>query len=297
MKITPIFSFVIYLCLLTGRPACAQVANSTTCFTNFVNIGGRHLEMASFGHGTPTVIVEAGLSEPAVESGSWKTVVDEVAKTTRICIYDRAGLGKSDAVTNASRTSLDFVKDLHNLLVNAKVPPPYILVGHSGGGFTVRLYGSQYPGELAGVVLVDATMPNQWFKFLALMPPESPQEQENIRKTRDAFKQRAGPQSFHYLPERLDFNASSAEVNAAGDLGNKPLIVISHSRDWRVFPKLPKDVSDKIGQSWNEGQNDLCRLSSNSTHETAIMAGHLVQREDPQLVINAILKVVDATKK
>ena len=297
MKITPIFTFAIYWCLLTCHPALAQVTNIVSASINLVEIGGRRLEMASFGQGTPTVIVEAGLSEPAVESGSWKTVIDEVAKTTRICIYDRAGLGKSDAVTNASRTCLDFVKDLHTLLVNAKVPPPYILVGHSLGGFTVRLYASQYPGEVAGVVLVDTSIPEQWSRFLAIMPAESPREQESIRKTRNVFKQNAGAQSFLSLPERLDFNVSSAEVNAAGDLGNRPLIVISHSRDWCSFPKLPKDLCDKIEQSWDEWQNDLCRLSSNSAHETAVKAGHSVQREDPRLVIDAILKVVDATKK
>jgi pimeloyl-ACP methyl ester carboxylesterase len=294
MKNTPIISLVICLCLLACRPACAQVTNTTTASTNFVNIGGRQLEIASFGQGTPSVIVEAGLGEPAVESGSWKSVIDEVAKTTRICIYDRAGLGKSDAVTNASRTCLDWVKDLHTLLVNAKVPPPYILVGHSIGGFTVRLYASKYPGEVAGVVLVDSSYPDQTTKWPAIIPPESPQEQASVKKMRGFFKQMADP---HSTPERQDLAVSSAEVRAAGDFGNKPLIVISHSHDWSPDPDLPKDLSDKMEQLWGEWQNNLCRLSSNSTHKTAVKAGHYVQTEDPQLVIEAILKVVDATKK
>jgi pimeloyl-ACP methyl ester carboxylesterase len=295
MKITPIITFVICLCLLACRPACAQATNTTSAVTNFVNIGGRQLELATFGQGTPSVIVEAGLSDPAVESGSWKSVIDEVAKTTRICIYDRAGLGKSDAVTNASRTSLDFMKDLHALLVNAKVPPPYILVGHSIGGFTVRVYASKYPGEVAGVVLVDSSYPNQLSKFLTIMPPESPHEQESIKKLRNFFRsQMVDP---HDFLERLDIVASSAEVSAAGDFGNKPLIVISHSHDWSSFPDLPKGLSDKMEQLWGELQNGLCRLSSNSTHETAVKAGHYIQTEDPQLVSEAILKVVEATKK
>src|SRR5271169_5099854 len=103
MKIRPIISIGSCLWLLTSLQACAQVANATNGSTNFVNIDGRQLEIVTFGQGKPTVIVEAGLGEPAVESGSWKKVVDEVAKQTRNFIYDRAGLGKSDAVTNDLR--------------------------------------------------------------------------------------------------------------------------------------------------------------------------------------------------
>jgi pimeloyl-ACP methyl ester carboxylesterase len=297
MKITQTITCAICLCLLVCRLAGAQATNTTSAATNFVNIGGRQLQLAIFGQGTPGVIVEAGLSDPVVESGSWKSVIDEVEKTTRICIYDRAGLGKSDAVTNVSRTSLDFVNDLHTLLVNAKVPPPYILVGHSIGGFTVRLYASKYPGEVAGAVLVDSSIPDQWSRCLAILPPESPQEPEGITKTRSFFKQKIDSQNPHSVSERLNFTASSAEVSTAGDLGNKPLIVISHSHNWRSFPDLPKNVSDKIEQSWDEWQNDLCRLSSNSTHKAAVKAGHYVQAEDPQLVVEAILKVVAATKQ
>ncbi len=281
----PTITLVSCWCLLTCDLALAQVTNTTGDSINLVDIGGRRLEMVSFGQGTPTVIVEAALSDPAVESGSWKSVIDEVAKTTRICIYDRAGLGKSDAVTTGSRTSLDFMKDLHTLLGKAKAPPPYILVGHSIGGYTVRLYASKYPEEVAGVILVDTSIADQWSEWLALMPPESRQEPEGLRKTRNLFKQKAVSQNPDNVPERLDFNASSAEVKATGDLGNKPLVIISHSRDGRSFPDLPKDVSDKVEQAWDGWQNDLCRLSSNSRHKTAVKAGHYVQREDPQLEV------------
>ena len=100
-------------------------------FSGNIEVGGRTLEMATHGQGTPTVVIEAGLGELAVESGSWKAVIGEVAKSTRVVVYDRAGLGKSQAVTNAFRTSEDMVRDLHALLAAAKIPPPYILVGQS----------------------------------------------------------------------------------------------------------------------------------------------------------------------
>src|SRR5260370_17462631 len=87
MKITPIITFASCLCLLTCYPALAQVTNTISASTNVVHIGGRRLEMASFGQGTPTIIVEAGLSDPAVESGSGQTVIDKGGKNTRLYIF------------------------------------------------------------------------------------------------------------------------------------------------------------------------------------------------------------------
>jgi len=295
MKITPIIAFASCLWLLTCRQACAQVTNTIIDSTNFVNIGGRQLEIATYGQGQPTVVVEGGLGGPAVEGGFWKRVVDAVAKTTRICVYDRAGLGKSDAVTNALRTSQDMVNDLHKLLVNAKAPQPYILVAHSIGGFVVRLYASEYPDEVVGLVLVDTTHPDQLSKWLAALPPESANEPESIKNERKFLTSLLTDPAKN--PERMDISTSSAQVRAAGNFGDKPLVVLSHSPDWRMAPDLPDDVSRKLEQISQNLQNDLTHLSSKSTHKSAAKAGHLIPSEDPQLVIEAILKVVDATQK
>jgi pimeloyl-ACP methyl ester carboxylesterase len=298
---TCILKFACFLSLLSavsngfGEDSTAIATNSpSTQVTREVDIGGRKLEMATRGQGAPAVIVEAGLGEPAVESGSWEKVVSVVSKTVRTCIYDRAGLGKSPAVTNSFRTTQDLADDLHALLVNAKIPPPYILVGHSIGGFTVRLYASKYPDEVAGVVLVDSAYPDQWQKWLALLPIESSQEPDSVKKMRALLaREFADPKN---NPERLDLVASSAQVNAAKNLGDKPLVVIRHSRNWSMDPSLPKDVSDKFEKSWQEWQDDLCRLSTRSSHKIAVKAGHYIQPEEPQLVIDAVLEIVEATK-
>jgi len=95
--------------------------------------------------------------DAGVNSGSqvWKLVQPDIIAVTRVCVYDRAGLGRSDPIPRP-RTSQEVVDDLHGLLTNAGVAAPYVLVAHSFGGLNVRLYAGQYPREVAGMVLVDA---------------------------------------------------------------------------------------------------------------------------------------------
>jgi len=117
-----------------------------------VNIGGRTLNIFCSGEGSPAVVFDSGGNQPGY---SWALVQPEVAKSTRACWYDRAGYGWSDPAPGP-RTSADIADDLHNLLHAAGVPPPYVLVGHSFGGFNVRVFAARFGGEVAGMVLVDS---------------------------------------------------------------------------------------------------------------------------------------------
>jgi pimeloyl-ACP methyl ester carboxylesterase len=126
-----------------------------------VDIGGYKLHIFCEGRGSPSVILDSGLGDTFV---SWQKVQPEIAKFARVCSYDRAGLGYSDSSPH-SRTSKVIAEELHALLHRAAVPPPYILVGHSMGGFDVRLFASLHPGEVAGLVLIDASHPDQEKRF------------------------------------------------------------------------------------------------------------------------------------
>ncbi len=115
-----------------------------------VDVGGYRLHLVCTGQGSPAVVLESGLGGPALQ---WALVQGRLEKTRKVCSYDRAGLGWSD-VGPAPRTSQQMVNELHTLLHNAGVQGPYVLVGHSLGGFNVRLFAHEYPGETAGLVLV-----------------------------------------------------------------------------------------------------------------------------------------------
>ena len=123
-----------------------------------VDIGGFRLHLNCIGQGTPTVVMDAGGCAPSI---TWGLVPSEIAKFTRVCTYDRAGLGWSDPNPRISRTSQQSVDELHLLLTKAGINPPYILVGHSLGGVNMRLYANQYPEDVVGLVLVDSSLENQ----------------------------------------------------------------------------------------------------------------------------------------
>ena len=265
----------------------------STAIDEKVDVGGYKLQiLCTADQGIPSVIVDAGFGEPPIESGTWSQVVEAVKDTTRICLYDRAGLGASDSASSPSRTSQDNVDDLRGLLINAGVSAPYILVGHSIAGFNVRLYASQYPNEVVGMVLVDASHPDVFAETLAALPPASSDEPESLTALRTALEDDSSSN-----PENFDFTASAAQVRDAKSREDLPLVVLTRSPTAPGDPNLPPKVSASIAQIWQELQTDLVGLSANSTHIIATEAGHYIQVHEPQLVIDAILKVLDEAGK
>ncbi|SRR6266545_1015660 len=126
-----------------------------------VDVGGYRLHLYCTGanrNSRPTVILEQGGGGFAL---NWFLVQPQVANVTRVCAYDRAGLGWSEPGPQP-RTGQAIAKDLHTLLHSAGIPTPYVLAGHSYGGLFVRAYAAQYPEDVAGLALLDAAHPNQW---------------------------------------------------------------------------------------------------------------------------------------
>ena len=131
-----------------------------------VDIGGRTLNLYCSGNGTPTVILETGGNSPGYE---WLGLQSKMAGFTRACWYDRAGVGWSDP-PSSPRTSASIVRDLHEALQRAGELPPYVMAGGSVGGEYVHIYAARYPSDVAGVVLVDSTVPGQHEPDFLLSP-------------------------------------------------------------------------------------------------------------------------------
>jgi pimeloyl-ACP methyl ester carboxylesterase len=117
-----------------------------------VDVGGFRLHIQCVGEGSPTVVLDAGLSGSSLD---WSLIQPELGHTTRVCAYDRAGMGWSDPGPQP-RTPRQIADELHTLLTNAGIAGPYVLVGHSLAGKNVRLFALSHPDQVAGMVLVDA---------------------------------------------------------------------------------------------------------------------------------------------
>lgn len=269
-----------------------------------VDVGGYRLHINCAGAGSPTVVIEAGLAD---WSTGWAFVQQEVAKSTRVCTYDRAGLGWSDPGL-LPRDAAHFTQELHTLLQNAGISGPYVIAGHSLGGLTVRLFAHNYASEVAGVVLIDSMSPRQFtqsqleaqppteihrqsFSFpdwvarfgivrllarpLGLMPSGTPDENAYFARLVRP------PSAQAFVNESQGMAASGAEAYAVQSFGDLPLIVLTA----KLNP-IP---------GWQEWQAELLQLSSNSQHRFA-ESDHPIHFEAPDAAIAAILQMVEQTR-
>lgn len=281
-----------------------------------VSVDGHKMHIHCTGEGSPTVILAAGLDDFSI---FWSQVQPDIAKVTRVCSYDRAGLGWSEP-SPSHRSSEILVDELHKLLVNAAVNPPYVLVGHSFGGALTRLFTHQYPDEVLGMVLVDAAPDDLFVRvpfwrnaiegklglYRALVPMSSfgllaftPGSVPNRGMPKDVLAQyRAIAVSTDYfhtgVAENEAFEGNLAQVrNVNIDLGDMPLIVISRGY-WDPVPGFSETENRQAWQEWQEMQSMLLSLSSNSRQIIAAESEHHIQLQQPELVVDAIRDVIQA---
>ena len=255
-----------------------------------VEIGdGRSLYLACVGSGSPTVVLEAGLG---ADTHSWQDVQPQLGRSTRICAYDRAGIGNSIRRPGIHDAS-DDVDDLQRLLDGAHLEPPYVLVGQSYGGLLIRLFAQSHPEETAGLVLVDAKGRDQMRRELAIWPKsQAPALRRSwARPVRD----------------RVDLAAGDALAGRVTSLGDTPLAVITagtHQADSRGMP--PRLARDLYGL-WVTMQDELAALSSDHVHVVAPRSDHWIQirrfyrgneriHGQPDVVVRAVEAVIRAAR-
>lgn len=291
-----------------------------------VDVGGQALNLNCTGQGSPTIVLDSGLGVPAI---GWESVQTEVAKFTRVCSYDRAGYGWSDAGP-LPRTSAQIAQELHTLLQNAGERPPYVLVGHSFGGFNVRVYNGRYPDQVAGMVLVDASQEDQnqlmpaAFKRFSEAQKKQLKTQEMIAPylnglgiSRFMAARQPVPagvsndlwREYLYLSllpkfaqatasELGSFDESARQVHAAGTLADKPLAVLTAGKsvDKRLLPEsiTAKDLDD-LRQLWvNDLQLREARLSTRGKRTMVPDSTHMIPFERPDAIVSAIHEVWSA---
>ncbi len=275
-----------------------------------VDVGGYKMHLDCTGAGSPAVILESGLGDTYI---SWHKVQPSIAQFTRVCSYDRAGLGFSEANPHAN-TSRDVAETLHTLLRNAGVSPPYVLVGHSLGGFHMRVFTGLYRDEVAGVVLVDSSHPEQQKRlppaindllktFLrdqefiaAVMPFGLPRllgfcgNDGETRAAECTFRSARTT-----IAEIKAIPASAAQAAASGSFNDLPLVVLSQDPD-APQPDLPEDLVKPESEAWQQMQEELTRLSTRGRHLVIKRSGHYIQLDQPGAVVEAVRQVIDQAR-
>ncbi len=282
-----------------------------------VDMGGYRLHLYCLGQnsgGRPTVILETGLGGSAT-SADWGWIQPQVAKVTRVCAYDRAGLGWSDPGPQP-RDAQHIAAELHALLQKSQTPGPYVLAGWSYGGLYVRAYTDQYPQDVAGLVLIDSSSPEQctatpaWqaqcassarnasmahvlalvgvMRLIGLFQPAT-----GLPSSQNADLRASFSSTKDWAAQNAEFQASpatNAQVLGARALGALPLFVLT-ATEHAAAPDL-----ERQWQSWQAGYtalstNSVQRVVHGATHESLVFSP-----TDSQVTTEAILQVVEAAR-
>jgi pimeloyl-ACP methyl ester carboxylesterase len=229
----------------------------------YVNIDGQKFRIKEFGKGNPTVIFESGMSD-SLEA--WGSIPDTVALFTHVFLYDRADIGKSDT-SREERTIPNMVYELKRILDQQKIGPPFILVGHSLGGYITRYFSSQFANNVKGLLLLDPAPEAYW---------ESMSEKElekyiagGTEWYRTRFKPKYWKEWFRFIPNK----AYMKKLNISNDL--HIILVSATESNWYKYQK--------------EQIKDL-----NNARQIELTGGHYIYRDHPDLIVKYIRELTSA---
>lgn len=288
-----------------------------------VDIGGRRIQLDCRGSGSPTVIFESGLDMSG--SLSWAMVHDEIAKKTRACAYSRAGIMWSDP-TNLHQNGKSIAEDLHATLSKAGEQGPFVLVGHSLGGPYIMTYTKYFGQDVAGLVFVDASHPDQmklsngevptelklmefknrlssalnWAGVVRAVTPSDkglPNRAEWVTQAVNAYRSTSlGPM----LKEKDASEETLIEAGSFRQLGDRPIFVLTamarYSDQTSSIWKITAEQAKNTNETWVRLHDEIAAWSSQSQHQLVPDASHYIQFDRPDIVIAAVRSVVEKVR-
>ncbi|NER82337.1 MAG: alpha/beta hydrolase [Leptolyngbya sp. SIO1D8] len=286
-----------------------------------VEVDGKQFHLDCSGEGSPTIILEAGLNEGG--SQTWERVRPKLSRFSRVCAYDQAGIMWSER-RERPRDAEHIAEDLHKLLVIAGESPPYLMVGHSLGGLLIRVFTDHFRDEVAGLVFVDSSHPEQNQRF----PPDVLETMAFpptlLLKSISAFgilrlespapstvlSQPVGEAIRSYLPQSMIGVADEieamdeifAQAQSTGPFNDLPIVVLSAGRwleelPWQLTPEMVARIQQVWSSLWPELQGEIATLSTNSDHRIITEATHAIPFGAPEAITAAVRDVVIAHRE
>jgi len=291
-----------------------------------VDVGhGRRMNIYCLGAGSPTVILDAGMGDSTI---SWALVQPRLAARTRVCSYDRAGLGFSDG-SSVPSTADNIAADLHTLLKAADIAPPYVLVGHSAAGMYIRVFADRYPQEVVGMVSVEGSHEDQSVRGWAIGQPgqqakwdawldeyemcvaaarrglvqgtpeyakcvgdPDPRFSNAINAAQARYGSTLRWQAAAASERRAVFYASAEQTRKTRrHFGDIPIIVLTHS----PYPKAKEETQRERNERtllWEALHLEVQAMSTRGINVIVPDSGHYIQYDHPQVVIDAIQQAV-----
>jgi len=252
---------------------------------------GRKMHLHCTGSGSPTVILEAGMGGSSLD---WEMVQQEISSDTKVCSYDRQGYAWSDEAHN-TRSVDNEEKELYDLLQNAHVEPPYIIAGHSLGGYIARLFAVRHNDQVAGLVLVDP--PHEADKDNNASPPVYTDPLVNLNLNFTIAKSHLGLMRLDYLlnysdndfrtKEQVAFLSSPKNFRTMqseySELSNNSLYIQDNAKSVGSTPTRYIVTSHRMIHS-----REFCAISKNCTVQSSGGNDHLIPQNSPDIVILAI---------
>ncbi len=269
-----------------------------------VDVGGHSLYIACEGAGRPTIVMDAGLGGSSLD---WIMVQSQLAQSARMCVYDRAGMGRSEPGP-LPRSPGRNAEELHRLLEGAGIEGAYILVGHSLAGKNIRMFAAAHPNNVAGMVVIDArsermdldasaeerdsmnsalseramlyavTRPLGLARLFGASLTEAPNLTPDVAQ--QLILRETQPDAVRATVDEGLARAADDDALAASTLGDLPLVVVASSDNMSTLAR------------WSDAQEGLARLSSRGRLVVAELSSHYVQFDRPGVVIDAVLSVL-----
>ena len=301
--LVPAASMVAACLAVSAQLMASPTAPKSSIPGRLVDIGGYRLHIYCVGEGVPSIVFDSGVGGFSLE---WSRVQNVLARRTRVCSYDRAGYGWSD-LGPLPRTSERITRELHTLLERAGVAGPYIIAGHSFGGYNAQLFARNYPDQTAGLVLIDSSHPEQ----IERLPGPEPGTVKRVRPGSNSYvvswffphpnfpdenalmAQRIMQSWQHKMTwreEMMVFSVSAKQVKASRPMPEVPILVLTRGRSfWPGYSN-----GDETERVWMELQDELSQLGTNPVHLIAERSGHVIHLDQPGIVITAMQTMLNA---